>query len=88
MQWLSGASMLRSMKAISVHIENGRITGTAPEGLPDGDFELSLVEDDDEMAEEEFVRLEAALRDGLDDVKHGRTRSAADFAAALVRRHG
>lgn len=80
--------MLRNMKAISVHIENGRITGTAPEGLPDGDFELSLVEDEDEMGEEEFVRLEAALHDGLDDVKQGRTRSAADFAAALVRRHG
>ena len=83
-----GDFYVRSMKAISVHIENGRITGTAPEGLPDGDFELSLVEDEDEMDEEEFVRVEAALRDGLDDVKHGRTQSAADFAAALLRRHG
>ena len=80
--------MIRSIKAISVHVENGRITGTAPEGLPDGDFELSLVEDEDEMAEEDFVRLEAALHQGLDDVKQGRTRSAADLAAALVQRHG
>ena len=75
------------MKAISVHIENGRITGTAPDGLPDGDFELALVEPEDDMSEEEFVRLDSALRAGLDDVKQGRTRSAGDVAEALLRRH-
>jgi hypothetical protein len=79
--------MLTNMKAISIHIENGRITGTAPEGLPDGDFEVALVEAEDEMAEEESIRLEAALQDGLNDVKQGRTRSAVDLAAALLRRH-
>lgn len=76
------------MKAISVRIENGRITGTAPEGLPDGDFELALVESEDDMPEEEFQRLEAALRDGLEDVRQQRTLPAADFASELIRRHG
>ena len=75
------------MKAISVRVENGRITGTAPEGLPDGDFELALIEPEDDMLDEEFIRLEAALHNGLDDVKQGRTLPAADVASALLRRH-
>lgn len=75
------------MKAISVRVENGRITGTAPAGLPDGDIELAIVEPDDEMPEDEFLRLEAALRDGLEDVRQGRTLAAHDVAAGLRRRH-
>lgn len=81
------ASYNRPMKAISVRVENGRITGTAPAGLPDGELELSIVEPEDEMPEEEFLRLEAALRDGLEDVRQGRTLAATDIAAALLRRH-
>jgi hypothetical protein len=73
------------MKGISIHVENGKITGQAPAGLPDGDFELALVEPEDEMTDEEFERLEAALARGLDDVRQGRTRPASDFAAELLR---
>jgi len=76
------------MKAITVRVENGRITGIAPEGMPDGDIELALVEPEDEMSEEELVRLDAALREGLEDVRSGRTKPASVVAGELLRRHG
>jgi hypothetical protein len=75
------------MKAIPVRVENGRISGTAPAGLPDGDIELALHEPEDDMPEEEFLRLEAALRDGLNDVRQGRTTPANEVVASLLRRH-
>ncbi len=73
------------MKAISIHVENGQITGRAPSGLPDGNFELALVQPEDEMTEEEFVLLEEALARGIDAVREGRTRPAASFATELLR---
>lgn len=73
------------MKAISIHVENGQITGRAPSGLPDGTFQLALVEPEDEMTDEEFALLEVALVRGLDAVREGRTRPAAAFAAELLR---
>ena len=73
------------MKAIRIHVENGQITGDAPAGLPDGDFELALAEPDDDMSDEEFLRLEAALARGVEAIKAGRTRPAEDVAAELLR---
>jgi hypothetical protein len=82
-----GAPYTEGVKAISVRVENGRITGVAPAGLPDGEIELALVEPEDEMSDEEFQRLEAALHAGIEDVRRGQTLSANDVAAALLRRH-
>jgi hypothetical protein len=71
------------MKAIRVHVENGRITGEAPEGLPDGDLDLVLAEPEDEMSDAELARLNEALSRGFDAVKAGRFRPAADVSADL-----
>lgn len=73
------------MKAIRIHVEKGQITGDAPAGLPDGDFELALAEPDDDMSDEEFAQLGAALARGLESLKAGRTRDAGTFAAELLR---
>lgn len=72
------------MKAIRIHVENGRITGDAPAGLADGDFELALAEPDD-LSDDELVRLDASLARGLADVTAGRTQPAADVADSLLR---
>jgi len=74
------------MKAIRVHVENGRITGDAPAGLPDGDLELCLADTDDEMTDEELARLNDALARGVGSIKAGGFRSAADVLADLRRR--
>jgi hypothetical protein len=39
------------MKAIRIHVENGRISGDAPPGLPEGEVDLILADGDDEMTE-------------------------------------
>jgi len=72
------------MKGISIRVENGKISGEAPAGLPDGEYVLALVEPDDEETDEADDALEAALHRGLDDVRHGRTRAADEFAAELL----
>ena len=71
------------MKAIRVHVENGRITGEAPEGLPDGDVDLVLAEPEDDMSDEELARLNEALGRGFEAIKAGRFRPAADVIADL-----
>ena len=48
---------LGRMKGIRVHVENGRISGDAPPGLPDGDVDLVLADGDDEMTEAELALL-------------------------------
>ena len=73
------------MRALRIHVENGRITGEAPKGLPDGDFELSLADGADEMSDEEFARVEAALTKGLESARAGRARDASEFVAELLR---
>lgn len=73
------------MRALRIHVENGRITGDAPSGLPDGDFELSLVDASEEMPDEEFARLESALANGLESARAGRARGASEFASELLR---
>jgi hypothetical protein len=74
------------MKAIRVRVENGRITGEAPVGLPDGDLELCLADDDDAMTADELARLNEALTQGLESVKAGRFKSASDVISDLRRR--
>lgn len=74
------------MKAIRVRIENGRITGDAPAGMPEGEVELCLAEPHDEMSESELARLNDALTKGFESIKSGRFRPAADVISDLRRR--
>jgi S-adenosylmethionine:diacylglycerol 3-amino-3-carboxypropyl transferase len=74
------------MKAIRVRIENGRITGEAPAGLPDGEVDLCIAEPDDVMTDDELARLNDALTRGFESIKAGRFRSAADVISDLRRR--
>ena len=74
------------MKAIRVRVENGRISGEAPPGLPDGDVDLCLADPDDEMDEAELARLNDALARGFESLKEGRFRPVSDVIADLRRR--
>ena len=74
------------MKVIRARIENGRISGEAPPGLPDGEIDLYLAEpEDDEESEDQHARLDEALAKGFDSIKAGRFRPAADVIAELRR---
>jgi hypothetical protein len=74
------------MKAIRVHVENGRISGDAPAGLPDGDVDLCLADPDDEMSDDELARLNEALARGFESIKAGRFRPASAVVSDLRRR--
>lgn len=78
--------MLLHMKAIRVRVENGRISGDAPPGLPDGDIDLCLADADDDMNEEELARLNEALARGFESLRDGRFRPASEVVADLRRR--
>lgn len=71
------------MKAFRVRIENGRITGEAPPGVPDGDLELRLAEPEDDLSDDELARLNEALARGFESIKAGRFRPAAAVLADL-----
>ena len=46
------------MKAIRVRVENGQITGDAPPGMPEGDVDLVLADEDDFAGmNEEYVKV-------------------------------
>jgi hypothetical protein len=74
------------MKAIRVRVENGRISGDAPPGTPDGDLELRIAEPEDDMSDEELARLNEALAQGFEQIKAGQFCLAADVIAELRRR--
>ena len=74
------------MKALRVRVENGRITGEAPAGLPDGEVDLCLADVDDGMSDAELARLNDALARGFESIKAGRFRPAADVIADLRKR--
>jgi hypothetical protein len=65
---------------------DGRITGDAPAGLPEGEIELCLAEPDDDMTDDEAARLNDALARGFESIKAGRFRPAAAVIADLRRR--
>ena len=73
------------MKAIRVRVENGRISGDAPAGRPDGEVDLCLADDDDDLSADELTRLNDALVSGFESIKAGRFRSAADVVSDLRR---
>ena len=60
------------MKAIRVRVENGRVTGVAPPGLPDGEVELCLADSDDDVVGDELVRLNDAPARGFESLQAGR----------------
>jgi hypothetical protein len=66
----------RKTKMIRVRVENGQITGKAPAGLPDGEHDLCLIDDEAELSETELARLHDALERGYEAVRAGRTRAA------------
>lgn len=74
------------MKAIRVRVENGRITGDGPAGLPEGEVDLALADADDDMNETELARLNEALERGFESIKAGRFRPARDALADLRHR--
>jgi len=74
------------MKALRVRVENGRITGEAPAGLPDEDVDLCIAEEDDGMSAVELERLNDALARGFASISAGRFRLAADVVADLRER--
>jgi hypothetical protein len=71
------------MKAIRVHVENGKITGSVPPGFPEGDVDVCLAEPEDNMTDDELERLNEALTRGFEAIKAGRFRLAADVIADL-----
>jgi hypothetical protein len=73
------------VKAIRVRVENGRISGEAPPGFPEGEVELCLADPGDQMTDEELGRLDEALARGFESIKAGRFRPAADVIADLRR---
>jgi hypothetical protein len=75
------------MKAIRVRVENGRITGEAPPGLPEAEVDLALADADDDMTEAELARLNDALERGFEAINAGRFRPARDVVADLRQRH-
>lgn len=74
------------MKAIRVHVENGRISGDAPVGLPEGEVDLVLADAEDEMTEVELARLNDALELGFEAIKAGGFRPAREVVADLRHR--
>ena len=74
------------MKAIRVHVANGRISGQAPPGLADGDVDLCLADDDEALPDDELARLDEALARGFESLEAGRGRPAADVISDLRRR--
>jgi hypothetical protein len=84
-QDMPAAGMVKGMKAIRVRVENGRISGQAPAGLPEGDVDLCLADPDDEPSGDELARLNEALERGFDSLKAGRVQAAADVIADLRR---
>jgi hypothetical protein len=71
------------MRALKVRVQDGRITGDAPPGLPDGDLDLCLAEPEEEMSEEELARLNQVLEAGFEAIQAGRFRPAAEVIAEL-----
>lgn len=72
------------METLKVRVENGKLIGEAPAGLPEGtELELCLAEPEEEMTANELAQLRAALDAGWGSVEAGRFRPAEDVLAEL-----
>lgn len=60
-----------------MRVENGRIIGRAPPGMPEGtELELRIADPGDDLTEEELKNLNKALEAGWRSVEAGRFRPA------------
>jgi predicted transcriptional regulator len=72
------------MTALKAHVENGRVVLDEAMELPDGTMlRVVAVADGDDLDDAERADLHAAIREGLEDMKAGRTYAAADVIAEL-----
>ncbi len=72
------------MKTLKVRVENGKIIGEAPPGLPEGtELELCIADPGDEMTEDELAELNLALETAWRSVKEGHVRPASDVIADI-----
>ena len=72
------------MANLKVRVENGKIVGVAPPGLPEGtELELALADPGDEMTEEELEQLNRALEASWRSVQAGRVRPAEEVISEL-----
>lgn len=72
------------MKPLRAHVENGRVVVDDPTTLPDGTLlRLVSVDDADDLDAEERAELHAAIREGIEDMKAGKTFDVADVIAEL-----
>ena len=72
------------METIRVRVENGKIVGPAPRGMPEGtELELCLTDPGDDMTQEELAAINQALEAGWRSVEAGRFRPARDVVSEL-----
>ena len=72
------------MNALKVRVENGRLVGEAPAGLPEGaELELCIAEPDEPMSDNELAALNQEIETAWRSVLAGRVRPAADLVADL-----
>ena len=71
------------VKALKVRVENGHITGEAPPGLADGEHDLCLADDGDDMTDEDLAQLDAVIERSWQDAKAGRVASADEVLTEL-----
>ncbi len=75
---------IKTMKTLKVRVENGKIVGEAPPGLPEGtELELCLADPGDDMTDEELAELNRALETAWRSVKEGRVRPASEVIAEI-----
>jgi hypothetical protein len=75
------------MNSMRARVRNGRLVLDEPTTLPEGaEVELRLVDGDDDLDAEERAELYESLREGIADLKAGRTVDAREAIARLARR--
>lgn len=77
------------MQALRAHVKNGRLVLDEPTDLPEGE-EVELVPLDevllnggDHLDDEERAALDESIKEGLEDMKAGRTSDAHEVIAEL-----
>lgn len=72
------------MTVLKAHVENGRVVLDEPMDLPEGTvLRVVAIADGDDLDDEERAELHAAIREGLEDIKAGRTYATTDVIAEL-----
>ena len=72
------------MDTIRVRVENGKVVGDAPPGIPDGtELLLKMAEPEDALTPEELADLHAALDRGWACLESGQVRSTDDVLGEL-----